>query len=57
MIPFGDNMIDFGIPTESIYKIIKPILTKYNSNDDLRKTIDDIIKSKQEINKEKNKDI
>ena len=50
-------MIDFGMPTESIYKIIEPILTKYNANDNLRKTIDDIIKSKQEINKEKNKDI
>ena len=57
MIPFCDNMIDFGMPTESIYKIIEPILTKYNANDNLRKTIDDIIKSKQEINKEKNKDI
>ena len=57
MIPFCDNMIDFGMSIESIYKIIEPILTKYNANDDLRKIIDDIIKSKQEINIEKNKDI
>ena len=52
MILFYNNMVDFGMPTESIYKMIEPI-----ANDDLRKTIDEIIKSKQEINKEKNKDI
>ena len=41
MILFYNNMVDFGMPTESIYKMIEPI-----ANDDLRKTIDEIIKSK-----------
>ena len=46
LIPFCDNMCDFGMTKENIYKIIDPIMDKYQVKDDLKDTIDDLIKSK-----------
>ena len=47
LIPFCDNMIDFGMTAENIYKIIDPILEKHGIKDDLKNIIDDLIKSKE----------
>ena len=47
LIPFSDNMIDFGMTVENIYKIIDPILEKYEIKDELKIVIEDIIKSKE----------
>ena len=47
LIPFCDNMIDFGMPAENIYKIIDPILLKHEIKDDLKNILDDLIKSKE----------
>ena len=46
LLPFCDNMCDFGMSKENIYKIIDPIMDKYQVKDDLKDTIDDLIKSK-----------
>ena len=47
LIPFCDNMIDFGMSVENIYKIIDPIMDKYQIKDNLKNVLDDLIKSKQ----------
>ena len=47
LIPFSDNMYEFGMSVENIYKIINPIMDKYQVKNELKDTIDDIIKSKQ----------
>ena len=47
LIPFCDNMLDFGMSAENIYKIIEPVMDKYEIKDDLKNVIDDLIKSRQ----------
>ena len=47
LIPFCDNMYDFGMPVENIYKIINPIMDKYKVDENLKNTIDELINSKQ----------
>ena len=47
LIPFCDNMLDFGMSAENIYKIIEPVMDKYGIKDDLKNVIDDLIKSRQ----------
>ena len=47
LIPFSDNMYEFGMSVENIYKIINPIMDKYQVKNELKDTIDDLIKSKQ----------
>lgn len=47
LIPFCDNMLDFGMSVENIYKIIEPVMDKYEVKDDLKNVIDDLIKSRQ----------
>lgn len=47
LIPFSDNMYEFGMSVENIYKIINPIMDKYRVKNELKDTIDDLIKSKQ----------
>ena len=47
LIPFCDNMLDFGMSSENIYKIIGPVMDKYKIKDDLKNVIDDLIKSRE----------
>ena len=47
LIPFSDNMIDFGMTVENLNKIIDPILEKYEIKDEIKNVIEDIIKSKE----------
>ena len=47
LIPFCDNMYDFGMPVENIYKIIRLIMDKYKVEDSLKNTIEDLINSKK----------
>ena len=47
LIPFCDNMLDFGMSVENIYKIIEPVMDKYEVKADLKNVIDDLIKSRQ----------
>jgi hypothetical protein len=56
LIPFCDNMLEFGVSAENINKIIDPIMKNYQANDDLKTTINDIIKSKQEEMESKSKE-
>ena len=54
LLPFCHNMMDFGMDVENIYKIIDPIMIKYQINEDLKQIILDIIKTKQKDNIENN---
>jgi hypothetical protein len=47
LLPFCDNMIEFGISIENIYKIINPIMNEYEIKDDLKNTLVDFINSRQ----------
>jgi len=47
LLPFCDNMIEFGMSVENIYKIIDPIMNKYKIKDDLKNTLVEFIKSRQ----------
>ena len=51
LIPFCDNMFDFGMTIENINKIIGPIMDKYQIKDDLKNILDDLIKTKQQSKK------
>ena len=47
LIPFCDNMTEFGMDIEKIYKIIEPIIEKFQLKDSLKGVIDELIESKQ----------
>jgi len=47
LLPFCDNMIEFGMSVENIYKIIDPIMNEYKIKDDLKNTLVEFIKSRQ----------
>ena len=47
LLPFCDNMIEFGMSIENIYKIINPIMNEYEIKDDLKNTLVEFIKSRQ----------
>ena len=47
LLPFCDNMIEFGMSVENIYKIINPIMNEYEIKDDLKNTLVEFIKSRQ----------
>ena len=47
LLPFCDNMIEFGMSVENIYKIINPIMNEYKIEDDLKNTLVEFIKSRQ----------
>ena len=47
LLPFCDNMIEFGMSVENIYKIINPIMNEYKIKDDLKNTLVEFIKSRQ----------
>ena len=47
MLPFCDNMIEFGMSVENIYKIINPIMNEYKIKDDLKNTLVEFINSRK----------
>lgn len=47
LLPFCDNMIEFGMSVENIYKIINPIMNEYKIKDDLKNTLVEFINSRQ----------
>ena len=55
LIPFCDNMIDFGMNYEDIQKIIVPIMNKYNVKEDLKIMLNELVIAKLEIEKSKEK--
>ena len=51
LIPFCDNMIEFGMDVEKLYKIIEPIMEIYHVEENLKGVIDELIKSKEKKTK------
>ena len=47
LLPFCDNMIEFGMSVENIYKIINPIMNEYKIKDDLKNTLVEFINSRK----------
>ena len=47
LIPFCDNMIEFGMDVEKLYKIIEPIMEIYHVEENLKGVINELIKSKE----------
>ena len=47
LIPFCDNMIEFGMDVEKLYKIIEPIMEIYHVEENLKEVINELIKSKE----------
>ena len=47
LMTFCHNMIDFGMKVENIKKIIEPLITKYNLDEDSIKQINELMQKNQ----------
>ena len=48
LVPFADNMIEFGLDSKKIKEIIKPIIKHYNMNEQSITIIDDVLHKNSE---------
>ena len=48
ILPFCDNMVDFGMNKEILIHIIQPIYEEYNMTQEMKETINGVISSKGE---------
>ena len=46
ILPFSDNMADFGMPKEILLDIIEPLYEKYNLTEDMKVTIKGVFETK-----------